>query len=90
MSYRTQVDDGMGGVEYITVETPDEDYDRMMQEELDGELPTKEYPFTTLDTEKDFNWRDYMWMGIISIGSLALSVPWVVGAWTIGRWMFTK
>lgn len=35
MSYRHAIDNGLGGVEYVTIETPDEDYDRMKQEELD-------------------------------------------------------
>ncbi len=38
MSYRHAVDNGMGGVEYVTIETPDEDYDRIKQKELDDEV----------------------------------------------------
>ena len=38
MSYRHTVENWLGEVEYITVETPDEDYDRMKQEELDDEV----------------------------------------------------
>ena len=104
MSYRTQIDDGMGGVEWITVETPDEDYDRMKQEELDermakmhvvprhnpDDIPTNDYPFTTLDDERRLTGKDRFWLGVITCLAAVVAIPWIVGACTIWKWMFTK
>jgi hypothetical protein len=38
LSYRQSFTNWLGDREYETIETPDEDYDRMKQEELDEQM----------------------------------------------------
>ncbi len=52
MSYRHRVENWLGEAEYITVETPDEDYDRMKQEEAD--MNNTETPVTGLKRYPEF------------------------------------
>ena len=55
-----------------------------------GELPAKDYPFRTLDTELQLTAKDWMWVGIATVAGLLMLEIVIVGAVQNIRWLLTQ